>query len=81
MDEMNTVKISAEWYTALLVLAFKAAILKDILFAKATLSYDGKSLICWVGGDASTVAEYLFPEQYAEKLAELTKEEGADDER
>ena len=76
MDEMNIVKIGAEEYTAILELAFKAAILKDVLFAQATLSYDGKSLICGVGGDASTVAEYLFPEEYAEKLAELTKEDG-----
>ena len=76
MDEMNIVKISAEGYTAILELAFKAAILKDVLFAQATLSYDGKSLICGVGGDATTVAKYLFPEEYAEKLAELIKEDG-----
>lgn len=81
MDEMNTVKIGAEEYTAILELAFKAAILKDVLFAKAALSYDRESLICGNCIDVGMVAKYLFPEEYAEKLAELTKEEGADDER
>lgn len=75
MDEMNTVKIGTEEYTAILELAFKAAILKDVLFAQASLSYDGKSLICGACGDAGTIAKYLFPEEYAEKLAELTKED------
>lgn len=81
MDEMNTVKIGVEGYTAILELAFKAAILKDVLFAKAALSYDGESLICGNCIDVGMVAKYLFPEEYAEKLAELTKKEGADDER
>lgn len=81
MDEMNTVKIGAEEYTAILELAFKAAILKDVLFAKAALSYDGESLICGNCIDVGTLAKYLFHEEYAEKLAELTKKEGADDER
>lgn len=76
MDEMNTVKIGAEAYTAILELAYKAAILKDVLFAKAELSYDGESLICGSCYDVSTVVKYLFPEEYAEKLAELTKEDG-----
>ena len=76
MDETNTVKIGVEGYTAILELAFKAAILKDVLFTQAVLSYDGKSLTCGVGCDVSTVAKYLFPKEYAEKLAELTKEDG-----
>ena len=76
MDEMNTVKIGAEEYTAILELAFKAAILKDVLFAKAALSYDGESLICGNCIDVGMVAKYLFPEEYAEKLEELTKEDG-----
>lgn len=76
MDETNTVKIGAEEYTAILELAFKAAILKDVLFAKAALSYDGESLICGNCIDVGMVAKYLFPEEYAEKLAELTKEDG-----
>lgn len=75
MDEMNTVKIGAEEYTAILELAFKAAILKDVLFAKAALSYDCESLICGNCIDVGMVAKYLFPEEYAEKLAELTKED------
>ena len=38
MDEMNTVKIGAEAYTAILELAYKAVILKDVLFTQAVLS-------------------------------------------
>ena len=76
MDEMNTVKIEAEEYKAILELAFKAAILKDVLFAQAALNYDGKSLIFGIGNDASTIAKYLFPEECAEKIAELNKEYG-----
>lgn len=79
MDEMNTVRIGTEEYTAILELAFKAAILKDVLFAQAALNYDGKSLICGVCGDAGTVAKYLFPEEYAEKLAELTDKKKEED--
>lgn len=76
MDEMNTVKIGTEEYTVILELAFKAAILKDVLFAKAALSYDGESLICGNCIDVGMVAKYLFPKEYAEKLAKLTKEDG-----
>ena len=72
----GTVSIDVSEYKSILELAFKAAILKEAIFANATLNYDGKSLICLVGADATMVAKYLFPEEYAEKLAELTKEDG-----
>ena len=72
----GTVSIGVSEYKALLELAFKAAILKDVLFAQMSPSYDGRSLIFGVSSDAGTVAKYLFPEEYAEKLAELTKEDG-----
>lgn len=74
MDEMNTVKIEAEKYAAILKLAFSAAILKDALFSQAALSYDGKSLIFGLGNDVSAIAEHIFPEEYAEKIAELRDE-------
>lgn len=67
----NVVKISAENYTAILELAFKAAILKDVLFANAALGYKEKSLIFAANTDLDTIAKYLFPERYAEKVAEL----------
>ena len=77
MDEMNTVKIEAEKYTAILELAFKAVILKDVLFSQAALNYNGESLIFVLCNDTSTIAKYLFPEEYAEKIAELRdKEDG-----
>lgn len=72
----GTVSIGIDEYKEILELAFKAATLKEAIFAQAAPSYDGKSLICAVCGDAGTVAKYLFPEEYAEKLAELTKEDG-----
>lgn len=67
----NVVQISAENYTAILELAFKAAILKDVLFANAALGYKEKSLIFVANTDLDTIAKYLFPEMYAEKVAEL----------
>lgn len=76
MKMKNVVQISAERYTAILELALKAAVLKDAIFSEASLNYDGKSLICVTRGDADTLAKYLFPEEYAAKLAELTKKDG-----
>lgn len=72
----GTVSIGVSEYKALLELAFKATVIKDVMFANAKLNYDGTSLICGVGADADTVAKYLFPEECAEKFAELTKEDG-----
>lgn len=71
MKMENVVQISAENYTAILELAFKAAILKDVLFANAALGYKEKSLIFVANTDLDTIAKYLFPEMYAEKVAEL----------
>lgn len=72
----GTVSIRVSEYKELLELAFKAAVIKDVIFAEASLNFDGKSLICGVRGDAGTVAKYLFPEEYDKKLEELTKEDG-----
>lgn len=73
----GTVSIDISEYKELLELAYKAAVIKDVIFAEASLNFDGKSLICGVRGDAGTVAKYLFPDEYAEKLAELNdKEDG-----
>ena len=67
----NMVPISTDDYSAILELAFKAAILKDVLFANAALGYKEKSLIFVANTDLDTIAKYLFPEMYAEKVAEL----------
>lgn len=75
----GTVSIDISEYKEILELAYKAAILKDALFGEAVLGYDGKSLTCGFNGDAGTVAKYLFPEEYAEKLAELVDEKRAKD--
>lgn len=71
----GTVSIDISEYKAILELAFKAAILKEAIFANAMLNYDGKSLVCFVGADANTVAKYLFPDEYAAKLEEVTNKE------
>lgn len=71
----GTVSIDISEYKEILELAFKAAILKEAIFSQAALSYDGESLICGVCGDANTVAKYLFPEEYAKKLEELSDKE------
>lgn len=70
----NAVQISAENYTAILELAYKAAILQDVLFSNAALGYKEKSLIFGANTDLDTAAKYLFPDRYAEKIAELKAE-------
>lgn len=71
MKMENTVTINADDYAAILELAYKAAILKDVLFANAALGYKEKSLIFVANTDLDTMAKYLFPDRYAEKVAEL----------
>lgn len=71
MKMENTVTIGTDDYAAILGLAFKAAILEDVLFANAALGYREKSLIFAANTDMDTMAKYLFPERYAEKVAEL----------
>ena len=74
----GTVTIGVSEYKEILEIAYKAAILKDALFAEAVLGYDGKSLICGFNGDADTVAKYIFPEEYANKLRELMDNQTAE---
>lgn len=76
----GTVSISISEYKEILDLAYKAAVLKDVLFANASLGYKEKSLIFVANTDLDTIAKYLFPERYAEKIAEL-KAEKEDDEQ
>ena len=71
MKMENVVQISAENYTAILELAYKATILQDALFANAALGYKEKSLVFGANTGLDTVAKYLFPDKYAEKIAEL----------
>lgn len=71
MKTENTVTIGTDDYSAILGLALRAAILKDVLFANAALGYGEKSLIFAAGTDLDAMAKYLFPERYAEKVAEL----------
>lgn len=77
----NTVTISADAYAEILGLAYKAVILKDVLFANAALGYKEKSLFFMANTDMDAVAKYLFPERYAEKLAELVDEKREKDEK
>lgn len=76
----GTVTIGVSEYKEILELAYKAAIIKEAIFAQAALGYDRKTLICGVYGDTTTVAKYLFPEEYAKKLEELVDKKRAEDE-
>ena len=67
----GTVTIARSEYKQILELAYKAAILKDVLFSNAAPGYKEKSLIFVANTDLDTIAKYLFPERYAEKVAEL----------
>lgn len=67
----GTVTIARSEYKQILELAYKAAMLKDVLFANAALGYKEKSLIFVANTDLDTIAKYLFPERYAEKVEEL----------
>lgn len=77
----NTVTINADAYADVLVLAYKALILKDVLFANAELGYKEKSLFFMANADMDAAAKYLFPDSYAEKLAELVDKKMAKDEK
>lgn len=75
----NTVTIGTDDYSEILGLALRAAILRDALFANAALGYSGKSLIFAANTDIDTMARYLFPDRYAEKVAELKAAEEDDE--
>lgn len=74
----NTVTINADDYAEILRLAYKEAVLKDVLFANAELGYKEKSLIFVANSDLETIAKYLFPERYAEKVEELKEAKEAE---
>lgn len=74
----NTVTINADDYAAILRLAYKEEVLKDVLFANAALGYKEKSLIFMANSDLETIAKYLFPEMYAEKVEELKEAKEAE---
>lgn len=75
----SMVSISEDEYKEILELAYKAAILQDVLFATAALGYKEKSLVFGANTDLDTVAKYLFPDRYAEKIAELKAAKEDDD--
>ncbi len=71
----GTVTISFSECKEILELAYKAAILLDVLFENAELGYHGKLLLFMANTPMDTIVKCLFPNRYAEKLAELTKGE------
>lgn len=77
----GTVTIGVSEYKEILELAYKAAVLQDVLFAHVELGYQGKSLFFMASTAMDTIARFIFPDRYAEKLAELVEKKRADDER
>lgn len=80
-NEMSkgTVSIGISEYKEILELAYKVAILQDVLFANAELGYQGKSLFFMANTPMDTIVKCLFPDRYAEKLAELVDKKRAKD--
>lgn len=77
----GTVTIDVSEYRKLLKLAYREAILQDVLFAHAELDFQGKSLFFMPSAAIDIIEKYLFPDRYAEKLAELVDDRRARDEK
>lgn len=83
----GTVTIGRSEYKSILELAYKAAMLKEVVLNSATLDFYGKDLYFGGNSEVATIFKYAFPEDYESKLRELMNKkkaedskEGADDE-
>ena len=84
----NMVEISKDEYKQILELAYKAAMLKEVVLNGAILDFSGDGLYFYGGNEVATIFKYAFPSEYEGKLRELMDEktedgnkEGAGDER
>ena len=85
----GTISIDISEYKAILELAYKAAMLKEVVLSSAKLDIFYGNELCFGGGnEVATIFKYAFPEDYESKLRELKdkkkaedNKEGADDER
>jgi len=76
-NDTNGVSISLSEYKDVLECKYDLAIIKDVLFSTASLSWDGKS-IEFISSEVGKVVKYLFHDEYDEKLAELKAEKGGE---
>lgn len=84
----GTVSIDINEYKDILELAYKAAMLKEVVLSGAMLDIFYGNELCFGGGnEVATIFKYAFPEDYERKLRELQdkkkakdNKEGADDE-
>lgn len=70
----GTVSISVSEYKELLELAFKAAVIKDVLISRAGTDWSGKYLT-WSDETTSAVLRHIMGDAYDKKLEELTNKE------
>jgi hypothetical protein len=71
----NTVQVTRTEFENLLKAKFDLAMVRDVLLNRASLGWTGKYLV-WSDETTSDILSYIIGNAYAEKLAELTKEDG-----
>lgn len=71
----NTVQVTRTEFENLLKAKFDLAMVRDVLLNRASLGWTGKYLV-WSDETTSGILRYIIGDAYAEKLAELTKEDG-----
>lgn len=78
-NDTNVVSISLSEYKDVLECKYDLAIIKDVLFSTAGLSWDGKSIeFISFSSEVGKVVKYLFHDEYDERLAELKAEKGGE---
>lgn len=78
----NMVLISKDEYKSILELAYKGAILKDVVLNATSFDRYSKELYIGCGREVGTILKYMFPDEYESTIRELTgknKEEGGVD--
>jgi hypothetical protein len=75
----GTVSINISDYKEILELAYKAAMLKEVVLNGATLNFSGDELYFYGGNELTAIFKYAFPSEYESKLRELIDKEKAED--
>ena len=76
----GTISIDISEYKEILELAYKAAMLKEVVLSSAKLDIFYGNELCFGGGnEVATIFKYAFPEDYESKLRELKDKKKAED--
>lgn len=75
----GTISIDISEYKEILELAYKAAMLKEVVLSSAKLDFLGKELYFGGGSEVAAIFKYAFPEDYKSKLRELIDKKKAED--